>query len=610
MGRIPKHPFLFSRFLATLLIACQLIWGLPASAADTLRSGQEAETHAAGLEERLTGVAPASRPQPPYRPAPLPIVPAGLEEEAGETAIPERLVQDFGLRQAAIIFDETQKAVSRLMPGVSEEKKAEEVRRLVRKIRPITYIQMLLDPRRLVFYALFTVVASVFAGFQPGLILAMVAIWALDVWREWQKARPDVRSATIGGAHTGFRILIRRQMSEGETRMAVSHEIAHEVFSIRSSLQNTVARLRVREELPDTVSLGGDAPIPSVLPEGIRPEDVRIAELQDRLMEESFARTGFARRLMVWLRISPARMVRVMRWLDKVFLLGWIEFRWRYVYGSNLADVLWEFPGHDFDKCYQMVILIGNGMSLEEALSQVLGLNGEDTLASALERAAKTHEPPAATPAAGEPPVAAGLEEVKITPAEPQDLAELAASLKALPLAPPTMEALWAAPDKPSDRLEELMSLTPVQVPPARQGIPPMRFVVDTHAEGDPEVLRFAQWAVLLMRAGVPVQFSGVATAWELEEAQKELPVEARQALEDHIEVYDPADPDDYQRALETAKASVFGRADSHQARESVLTRAEPLYVKWFMGELQRLGIQKIFSPQLFDRIESYLTAA
>lgn len=47
--------FLFVRFLAAFLIVGQLAWGLPPLAADTLRPGQEAESHRTGLEEALTG---------------------------------------------------------------------------------------------------------------------------------------------------------------------------------------------------------------------------------------------------------------------------------------------------------------------------------------------------------------------------------------------------------------------------------------------------------------------------------------------------------------------------------------------------------------------------
>ena len=52
----------FARFLAALLIAGQLVWGLAPARADTLRQGQEAETHQTGLEERLSGKTPARPP--------------------------------------------------------------------------------------------------------------------------------------------------------------------------------------------------------------------------------------------------------------------------------------------------------------------------------------------------------------------------------------------------------------------------------------------------------------------------------------------------------------------------------------------------------------------
>lgn len=157
---------------------------------------------------------------------------------------------------------------------------------------------------------------------------------------------------------------------------------------------------------------------------------------------------------------------------------------------------------------------------------------------------------------------------------------------------------------------ERLVSLPPIQVPAAVQESIPMRFVVDTYRERDPEVLRFAQWAVLLVRAGMPVRFAGVATAWDLEEAKQELPMEARQMLEDHTQIYNPSDPASYEAALAAAKASVFGSADSPLAPESVLTRLDPTWVGWFLDELQRLGIQELFSPELLDQIEAHLTAA
>lgn len=62
---------LFSaRFSAGLLIAGQLAWGLPAHALDTLRSGQEAETHSAGLEQTLTAGLEEPTPEQPISLAP------------------------------------------------------------------------------------------------------------------------------------------------------------------------------------------------------------------------------------------------------------------------------------------------------------------------------------------------------------------------------------------------------------------------------------------------------------------------------------------------------------------------------------------------------------
>jgi len=159
-------------------------------------------------------------------------------------------------------------------------------------------------------------------------------------------------------------------------------------------------------------------------------------------------------------------------------------------------------------------------------------------------------------------------------------------------------------------RLPWLAPPTRSTLPSAQQMSRDMRFMVDTREKGNPEVLRFAQWAVLLIRAGAPdIQFAGVATAEELAAAQAQMPDEAsRQALDDYIFTYDPADPSSYEAAFFFARAMAFGESPFRQ--ELVLTESDPLYVEWFLGELDRLGIKGLLSPDLWDRIQATLTAA
>ncbi len=195
------------------------------------------------------------------------------------------------------------------------------------------------------------------------------------------------------------------------------------------------------------------------------------------------------------------------------------------------------------------------------------------------------------------------VEAVQIEPAKAPDLTtadDLAMVEKFLASQPPE------APPKAG--LEEVRPL-----PSARPAVSPMRFLVDTSG-GESRVLHFAQWAVLLDRAGLPIRFSGVATTDELVRAQAALPDEAsRQMLTDHIQVYDPADESgvSYGTALALAQMTVFEEPTSPQEiRRLTLREYNPLWVQWFLGELDRLGIQKLFEPALRNRIEAYLTAA
>jgi len=138
----------------------------------------------------------------------------------------------------------------------------------------------------------------------------------------------------------------------------------------------------------------------------------------------------------------------------------------------------------------------------------------------------------------------------------------------------------------------------------------PMRFMVDT-SKGDSSVLRFAQWATLLIRAGAGnhIRFAGVATAQELKEAQLQMTDKAGRAmLADYIKTYDPSDPESYQSAFAVAQAMVFDEPRQLHP-ELVITRMDSIHARWFLDELDRLGIRNLFAPELRDEAEAYRSA-
>ena len=175
------------------------------------------------------------------------------------------------------------------------------------------------------------------------------------------------------------------------------------------------------------------------------------------------------------------------------------------------------------------------------------------------------------------------------------------------------IEPTLPPPSEPSQGgLEEAAvgSQQQLEVPSAARTAQPMRFMVDT-SKGDSSVLRFAQWAAMLVRAGAGnhIRFAGVATAQELKEAQLQMTDEAGRAmLADYIKTYDPSDPESYQSAFAVAQAMVFDEPRQLHP-ELVITRMDSIHARWFLDELDRLGIRNLFAPELRDEAEAYRSA-
>ncbi|GEM_PF-5239472 len=134
-----------------------------------------------------------------------------------------------------------------------------------------------------------------------------------------------------------------------------------------------------------------------------------------------------------------------------------------------------------------------------------------------------------------------------------------------------------------------------------------LRFLVDTGA-GEPGVLRLLEMAVQLrLKDGVPVQAAGVATAEELAEAEAAMPDDiSRESLRSRVFTYTPGDEESHRIARALAEASVPELAGLHP--ELVITEMNRSTVTWFLQALQRLGVNR-FTHEMFDRVESYLTA-
>lgn len=154
-----------------------------------------------------------------------------------------------------------------------------------------------------------------------------------------------------------------------------------------------------------------------------------------------------------------------------------------------------------------------------------------------------------------------------------------------------------------------LEELTLAKNPPsAVQTKMPLRFLVDT-GKGESGVLRLLEMAVQLrLKDGVPVQAVGVATEEELAEAEAAMPDDvSRELLRARVFTYTPGDEESHQVALALAETSVPGLAGIHP--ELIITEMNRSTVTWFLQALQRLGVNR-FTQEMFDRVESYLTAA
>lgn len=157
--------------------------------------------------------------------------------------------------------------------------------------------------------------------------------------------------------------------------------------------------------------------------------------------------------------------------------------------------------------------------------------------------------------------------------------------------------------------LEKLNSgLEEAGVPKARQMVRSLRFIVDTGA-GEAGVLRLLELAVQLkLQQGLPIAVAGVATEEELAEAEAAMPDDvSRESLRVRVFTYTPGDEESHQIARAFAENSAPELAGLHP--ELVITEMNRSTVTWFLQALQRLGVNR-FTHEMFDRVESYLTAA
>gem|GEM_PF-5633365 len=135
-----------------------------------------------------------------------------------------------------------------------------------------------------------------------------------------------------------------------------------------------------------------------------------------------------------------------------------------------------------------------------------------------------------------------------------------------------------------------------------------LRFLVDT-GKGEAGVLRLLEMAVRLRLEGnLPIQAAGVATEEELAEAEAAMPDDiSRESLRTRVFTYTPGDEESHRIARALAETLVPELAGLHP--ELVITEMNRSTVTWFLQALQQLGVTR-FTQEMFDQVESYLTAA
>lgn len=141
----------------------------------------------------------------------------------------------------------------------------------------------------------------------------------------------------------------------------------------------------------------------------------------------------------------------------------------------------------------------------------------------------------------------------------------------------------------------------------AQKTVRSLRFIVDTGA-GEAGVLRLLEMAVQLkLQQGLPIAVAGVATEEELAEAEAAMPDDvSRESLHARVFTYTPGDEESHRIARAFAENSAPELAGLHP--ELVITEMNRSTVTWFLQALQRLGVNR-FTHEMFDRVESYLTA-
>ena len=142
--------------------------------------------------------------------------------------------------------------------------------------------------------------------------------------------------------------------------------------------------------------------------------------------------------------------------------------------------------------------------------------------------------------------------------------------------------------------LEDLMTHLPRAGQERQEQAVPLRFLVDTKKE-DARLLRWVQLAVRLsLRWGYRINVAGVSTQAEREAAKRQLPLETQDLFESLVQVYSPEDEEGYR----AARAIAEGMIEGFHPELEITTVRDPATVRWFLGELQRLGLSEFSAGQ------------
>lgn len=210
-------------------------------------------------------------------------------------------------------------------------------------------------------------------------------------------------SGQVAGIHllgSRYIFLSAADHFKDDLRKIVAHEVTHVIFGTKAHLQNAVAALRGLES-----RAGGALDIIEASRARSRTwmDGIPLDQIETRLRQMSRWRMAQERED----ARGPWAFARAVFELLFVFN-SLLEPRWTYGYGTRLGDVILACSDGDFPTAYRIIVAMGHGASLAEAVTSVQATlpsaaNPEPGQPAGLEEAVQAWAQAAVTPARATP---------------------------------------------------------------------------------------------------------------------------------------------------------------------------------------------------------------